>query len=118
MTRWAHPRSRGENLWSAGKSLIDGGSSPLTRGKRGAEAAQGALSRLIPAHAGKTRNSRMRSECHWAHPRSRGENNGNELPRRAFVGSSPLTRGKPPTFGSPGVAGGLIPAHAGKTTWH
>ena len=29
----AHPRSRGENLTPAGRLVIDGGSSPLTRGK-------------------------------------------------------------------------------------
>ena len=50
----AHPRSRGENLWSAGKSLIDGGSSPLTRGKRALGIEEATAKRLIPAHAGKT----------------------------------------------------------------
>ena len=30
----AHPRSRGENLTPAGRLVIDGGSSPLTRGKQ------------------------------------------------------------------------------------
>ena len=56
-----------------------------------------------------------------AHPRSRGENNGDVLCPRRERGSSPLTRGK--LFGGlvRGGLHGLIPAHAGKTntghTW-
>ena len=50
----AHPRSRGENR--AGCACVEGGgSSPLTRGKRGNPAAAGLDNRLIPAHAGKTK---------------------------------------------------------------
>ena len=50
----AHPRSRGENVPSARRSVLLTGSSPLTRGKHlfiGAALAKGGL---IPAHAGKT----------------------------------------------------------------
>ena len=35
---------------------------------------------------------------------------------RCVTGSSPLTRGKPPRWGLHYMPGGLIPAHAGKTT--
>ena len=52
-----------------------------------------------------------------AHPRSRGEN----LRRLRGVwvsdGSSPLTRGKRGRGGDVAGPGGLIPAHAGKTSW-
>ena len=34
---------------------------------------------------------------------------------KAYRGSSPLTRGKPPHGAPPGTSVGLIPAHAGKT---
>ena len=50
----AHPRSRGENLTPAGKLVINGGSSPLTRGKRDFARDKRFHVRLIPAHAGKT----------------------------------------------------------------
>ena len=53
--RTAHPRSRGENLAHSCLGLIQGGSSPLTRGKRSARAGLRSSRRLIPAHAGKTR---------------------------------------------------------------
>ena len=55
MSTGAHPRSRGENLIGAPVVLRGGGSSPLTRGKRGLLPRREARSRLIPAHAGKTR---------------------------------------------------------------
>ncbi|EDN80066.1 hypothetical protein ACTODO_00502 [Schaalia dentiphila ATCC 17982] len=51
-----------------------------------------------------------------AHPRSRGENVLGQAQTAAHTGSSPLTRGKPSKPPGGGVAHGLIPAHAGKTT--
>ena len=51
---WAHPRSRGENGVVACREGSRCGSSPLTRGKRGAAGLSAAPPRLIPAHAGKT----------------------------------------------------------------
>ena len=50
----AHPRSRGENLFIKSGSGANDGSSPLTRGKRGARGACDPWTRLIPTHAGKT----------------------------------------------------------------
>ena len=111
------------------------GSSPLTRGKLEEPGADLAQSGLIPAHAGKTLRVSARPHGPRAHPRSRGENTGGQLSGRRCVGSSPLTRGKRPTRTRPaptrgsspltrgkrrfglrgGGAGGLIPAHAGKT---
>ena len=91
----AHPRSRGENTTVSRPSITSGGSSPLTRGKRGAQASDGTQTGLIPAHAGKTHDMQHDVDDDW--------------------GSSPLTRGKPTyrvvSLGPPG----LIPAHAGKT---
>ena len=50
----AHPRSRGENPMIASRRPSVVGSSPLTRGKQLAAETSTPLSRLIPAHAGKT----------------------------------------------------------------
>ena len=114
-TRWAHPRSRGENLASAHPCVRRVGSSPLTRGKLGlAVVAIGALG-LIPAHAGKTRLHYASRAMYRAHPRSRGENPGFFRRCASGEGSSPLTRGKlqRPRHQYPGRR--LIPAHAGKT---
>ena len=111
----AHPRSRGENFFITVPLFSPPGSSPLTRGKRGACGWPAGRARLIPAHAGKTDAVHESAEAARAHPRSRGEN---EIARAEDVnsnGSSPLTRGKLiPTLPDP-LDRGLIPAHAGKT---
>ena len=112
----AHPRSRGENL----RDHIDlgqvAGSSPLTRGKRGARDHGPDARRLIPAHAGKTRLASTRPCAPAAHPRSRGENTWRRGLLAHRCGSSPLTRGKPDVVISTPNGPRLIPAHAGKTS--
>ena len=114
-SRWAHPRSRGENKDGAGKDLIRWGSSPLTRGKLDVDTSRAMLDRLIPAHAGKTGGGASLGWVSGAHPRSRGENNPNSTVQLLGWGSSPLTRGKL-QCGSPFPGDvRLIPAHAGKT---
>ena len=70
----AHPRSRGENQKEPADLEEVDGSSPLTRGKLRDCNSQHEDSRLIPAHAGKTRPPNMRVSLVGAHPRSRGEN--------------------------------------------
>ena len=111
----AHPRSRGENRVLVAQGDEVPGSSPLTRGKRPRYARHRTQSRLIPAHAGKTRKPARRRWSRRAHPRSRGENIS--AMRRAITcgGSSPLTRGKPRASLVRRAGLGLIPAHAGKT---
>ena len=111
----AHPRSRGENLTPAGRLVIDGGSSPLTRGKPCPPRRASASTGLIPAHAGKTTKKADRSKIHRAHPRSRGENEAGDEKGSTFDGSSPLTRGKLSSAIARYRRVGLIPAHAGKT---
>ena len=91
---WAHPRSRGENFWGGHMSGASAGSSPLTRGKRTSPDTRSGDPRLIPAHAGKTRNGFRRVQHHAAHPRSRGENDVSVPLIHVATGSSPLTRGK------------------------
>ena len=111
----AHPRSRGEN--QIVRAAVQGarGSSPLTRGKPQGLLEASEVQGLIPAHAGKTRACPQCQPPRAAHPRSRGENRQSPDTREISCGSSPLTRGKLPSYGGHGVPGGLIPAHAGKT---
>ena len=111
----AHPRSRGENVELSRVPIRDYGSSPLTRGKPNAKIPNATIRGLIPAHAGKTQ---WRATCprrFSAHPRSRGENLVDGIADHDPDGSSPLTRGKPPSSRAMALIGGLIPAHAGKT---
>ena len=91
----AHPRSRGENCDLVRDLRGWSGSSPLTRGKLLPRTAVLALHRLIPAHAGKTREFATDTNRDRAHPRSRGENVADMEPADYDAGSSPLTRGKP-----------------------
>ena len=141
---WLHPRSRGENDEGGppARGLLPGGlattlicriipvhtgihnpdefvpaqtdSSPLAWGKLARTQTGTTLTRLTPAHAGKTsapgistRNDGLipahtgkTSSFSWllrrsaAHPRSRGENADTVSKSRGCRGSSPLTRGK------------------------
>ena len=91
----AHPRSRGENAYVTGPDNLCSGSSPLTRGKLDRPEPPAPGTRLIPAHAGKTRQGGGR--------RARG------------AGLSPLTRGKLVDLDRQRGRLRLIPAHAGKT---
>ena len=50
-----------------------------------------------------------------AHPRSRGEHEGGDLPNAYGLGSSPLARGTPSSIINPFKWCGLIPARAGNT---
>ena len=113
--RRAHPRSRGENAAHATFAAPMMGSSPLTRGKQWDGVSRIETYRLIPAHAGKTVPRSPQLSTPRAHPRSRGENEDVGLEQIGGDGSSPLTRGKPVIVAGNVAAGGLIPAHAGKT---
>ena len=109
------PAHAGKTMSRLHLGSMDMGSSPLTRGKLGDHGLDRAPDGLIPAHAGKTTPSPNRARSHRAHPRSRGENGEAGAVIGADLGSSPLTRGKPPPRDRGRGLGGLIPAHAGKT---
>ena len=113
--RRAHPRSRGENDVHGAVGEGVGGSSPLTRGKRGGGGQATPNGRLIPAHAGKTPPDNTSAPHLGAHPRSRGENVPECGEVGAGRGSSPLTRGKRLGDVQELLKLRLIPAHAGKT---
>ena len=112
----AHPRSRGENQVKDPSSEPHIGSSPLTRGKHVLRDRISGRQGLIPAHAGKTPMGVPMPYGAQAHPRSRGENDSLDLGVCQWGGSSPLTRGKRPEGRHRRRQGGLIPAHAGKTS--
>ena len=89
----------GENLGGRLAWFYCAGSSPRVRGKLDPAAIDYALSRLIPACAGKTRRPRRRQAPPTAHPRVCGENFrwvGGPL---TCGGSSPRVRGKHPKNG-------------------
>ena len=111
----AHPRSRGENVPLLVPHVLEGGSSPLTRGKPDPSHHAGDRGRLIPAHAGKTYPGFGTRAFAPAHPRSRGENLNAVQGLVNQGGSSPLTRGKHGIQLCHRPAPWLIPAHAGKT---
>ena len=93
--RRAHPRSGGENVVLVQIPHDHSGSSPLTRGKLELGPQPDDVPGLIPAHAGKTRQSGPARMWPGAHPRSRGENTRSRSHTASVIGSSPLTRGKP-----------------------
>ena len=97
-------------------SALLAGSSPLTRGKLSRRQECTRMTRLIPAHAGKTSAFAPLLPQIAAHPRSRGENRRIKRVVIGVLGSSPLTRGKRAACQDQRSVFGLIPAHAGKTT--
>ena len=91
----AHPRVCGENLSGDQEAMVEAGSSPRVRGKRGPLTDRPRPPRLIPACAGKTASRPADPDATRAHPRVCGENGSCTTP--------------------PPVGAGLIPACAGKT---
>ena len=91
------------------------GSSPLTRGAHLLQVQIEMTQRLIPAYAGSTLGSSIRSPCLGAHPRLRGEHSVDLDGIMPYGGSSPLTRGALCQRGHDLSAGRLIPAYAGST---
>ena len=113
--RRAHPHSRGENSKALCRASRAMGSSPLTRGKLGLHMSLIWDIRLIPTHAGKTKDQAHALLRDRAHPHSRGENPPCVVITEATPGSSPLTRGKRRPIRRGWLRRGLIPTHAGKT---
>ena len=91
------------------------GSSPRVRGKLDPAAIDYALSRLIPACAGKTPLLIWQPRLGRAHPRVCGENSMTFVKLFHCTGSSPRVRGKHGGAASSRRRPGLIPACAGKT---
>ncbi|SDQ52413.1 hypothetical protein SAMN05428996_2039 [Quadrisphaera sp. DSM 44207] len=113
---WAHPRVRGEHLVPKASASLLKGSSPRTRGARGALHRGGGVVGLIPAYAGSTAPTATPASTATAHPRVRGEHPLLPGPGLADPGSSPRTRGAQRRLRRCDRGMGLIPAYAGSTS--
>ena len=110
-----HPRSRGEYKHNDLVTLMQNGSSPLSRGIRAGRMDSDRSGGIIPALAG---NTMARAGLHPGavdHPRSRGEYFTRATSGTRRSGSSPLSRGirRPKAYVERRV--GIIPALAGNT---
>ena len=76
---------------------------------------RGVSTRIIPAHAGSTKQHLLKQQCNRDHPRSRGEHPPVPPAPSLNPGSSPLTRGAPLVVCRLGGGVRIIPAHAGST---
>ncbi len=110
-----NPRSCGGNDLLSGRSFSLYGQSPLMRGKQSWRKSNIPVRGSIPAHAGETKNYRVRFLTHSVNPRSCGGNSRESWAASAEAGQSPLMRGKPRYGRQPAVGRGSIPAHAGET---
>ena len=72
-------------------------------------------SRITPAHAGKSRPSRRKTETKGDHPRACREKKGDRAGMQAQTGSPPRMRGKEIYKTPILLVGGITPAHAGKS---
>jgi|GEM_PF-49196 len=111
----AHPRSRGADLVDISEMWSWLGSSPLARGGPHLLPVSDLCAGLIPARAGRTGNRRRPRSPSWAHPRSRGADEGDCSAVTSGLGSSPLARGGRPLVDGLELFDGLIPARAGRT---
>ena len=110
-----HPRIRGEHARPSESSPRTPGSSPHTRGARGANVQVPRPPRIIPAYAGSTLGSQSPRSPTTDHPRIRGEHRRGRCVRRRLRGSSPHTRGAPPSSSTSRARPRIIPAYAGST---
>ena len=110
-----HPRIRGEHPARGRAGGQFGGSSPHTRGARGRPAPRPARPGIIPAYAGSTRPAPRPMGLTMDHPRIRGEHRRDRRGATSATGSSPHTRGAPPSTGNVLPRPGIIPAYAGST---
>ena len=112
---WDHPRSRGVYHYDGGVYPGTRGSSPLARGLLQGGLLRGSRVRIIPARAGFTSVSTIRTTRERDHPRSRGVYGAAPLEDSSACGSSPLARGLRRRTLRRLVRLRIIPARAGFT---
>ena len=110
-----HPRSRGVYRVARRPGRAHLGSSPLARGLRRGRPQLGVHAGIIPARAGFTFASSMRTRSGGDHPRSRGVYGFVFCSYVCSTGSSPLARGLREGFKYRSIDAGIIPARAGFT---
>ena len=92
-----HPRIRGEHPRQGADAVAGVGSSPHTRGAPARRHALAGPRRIIPAYAGSTFRRAMKPSQAADHPRIRGEHRILPPDQTLPGGSSPHTRGAPPS---------------------
>ena len=97
------------------KQMAEDGSSPHTRGALDQMVVAELEPRIIPAYAGSTPLTDLKSVGGGDHPRIRGEHDGPEIIVVEGLGSSPHTRGAPRHLHLRRQKSGIIPAYAGST---
>ena len=112
---WDHPRACGEKAPRKLIGVVSLGSPPRMRGKESATQTLYGITRITPAHAGKSPLCYTYFSRSWDHPRACGEKNGSQNPRRGPKGSPPRMRGKGSRVGRSRRGDGITPAHAGKS---
>ena len=110
-----HPRLRGEHMLCVAQAGDKIGSSPPTRGTLLQAHVNPGLVRFIPAYAGNTIPLKVGGRTLPVHPRLRGEHRGRTIAIMQNHGSSPPTRGTPPSERRHDQSGRFIPAYAGNT---
>ncbi len=110
-----HPRLRGVYYRRPVRRPMNAGSSPLARGLPGREPVAEPAVGIIPACAGFTAASSLRSRPRWDHPRLRGVYLRSLWVLLSFCGSSPLARGLLPPEEVREMRRRIIPACAGFT---
>ena len=110
-----HPRIRGEHGYTKCSSRSHSGSSPHSRGTRGALYFLDALFGIIPAFAGNTYSVLFLSASTKDHPRIRGEHGVRRYYMETGKGSSPHSRGTHIRGVGRDQGPGIIPAFAGNT---
>ena len=115
IARWDHPRIRGEHTNDAQMKAFSAGSSPHTRGARYHHRHRRPAVGIIPAYAGSTVSLGGSAWEAADHPRIRGEHLIGVVAANVEAGSSPHTRGAPPTPSGTTPVGRIIPAYAGST---
>ena len=111
-----HPRACGANHDGVIAVMPLTGSSPRMRGKPACSRPCIGVRRIIPAHAGQTREWARRPRVDADHPRACGANSCDAASGRIVTGSSPRMRGKLGACDVHVCGQRIIPAHAGQTT--
>ena len=114
--KWKHPRLRGEDSRSQKRKRGFMETPPLTRGRPVCLLVRSSRPRNTPAYAGKTGACCCYGARCWKHPRLRGEDFDDVLPRLVRTETPPLTRGRLDSGLTDDYVARNTPAYAGKTT--